>query len=53
MKKHLRDIVGLAGAAFVALGAGMVYLPAGFIVAGAFLVCLALFGFAPEKKAAN
>jgi hypothetical protein len=56
MKKHLRDIVGMAGAALVSIGASMVYRPAGVILAGAFLVLLALYGFGTEKtdkKAGN
>jgi hypothetical protein len=33
-----RDIAGLAGAALIAFGAGMIYQPAGFIVAGVLLL---------------
>jgi hypothetical protein len=44
------DIVGLLGCALVSLGAGMVYRPAGVIVAGILLVLLALFGFAPDSN---
>jgi hypothetical protein len=49
----LRDIVGLVGAALIALGAGMIYRPAGVLVGGVLLVSLALFGFSPEKKAGD
>lgn len=33
-----RDVIGLTGCALVALGVGMIYLPAGLICAGAMLV---------------
>lgn len=33
-----RDVTGLAGAVLVSVGAGMIYRPAGLIVAGAFLL---------------
>jgi hypothetical protein len=35
----LADILGIAGALLLAIGAGMVYLPAGVIVAG--VLCIA------------
>ena len=50
MKKNLSDTTGLLGCALVSLGAGMVYRPAGVIVAGILLVLLALFGFKPENS---
>jgi amino acid permease len=55
MKNHLPDVVGLAGMALIAVGAGMVYIPAGFMVGGALMLLLALFGFTPEaeKKVRN
>jgi hypothetical protein len=34
----LRDAAGIVGAALIAYGAGLVYRPAGFIVAGVLLV---------------
>jgi hypothetical protein len=34
----VRDVAGLIGAALVAYGAWLIYRPAGFIVAGIFLV---------------
>lgn len=34
----VRDASGLAGAALVAVGAGQIYAPAGYIVGGALLV---------------
>jgi len=37
----LADILGIAGALLLAIGAGMVYLPAGIIVAGALCVIAA------------
>jgi len=49
----IRDLFGLAGCALMALGAGMIYRPAGIILGGAFLLVLALFGFSPEKKAGD
>lgn len=49
----VRDITGLAGAACMAVGAGMIYRPAGVLLGGIILVLLALFGFAPEKKTGN
>jgi hypothetical protein len=52
-KTLLRDIVGLIGAALIAVGAAMIYRPAGLLVAGVLLVSLALFGFSPEKKAGD
>ncbi len=33
-----RDIVAFVGAASISYGAGMIYRPAGFIIAGAFLL---------------
>jgi hypothetical protein len=55
MKNHLPDIVGLAGMALIAVGAGMVYLPAGFIAGGVLMLLIALFGFTPvaSKKVGN
>jgi hypothetical protein len=35
---ELRTVAGLAGAAFIAYGAWLIYRPAGFIVAGLMLV---------------
>ena len=52
-KTFLRDIVGLLGVALIAVGAGMIYRPAGILAAGLLLVALALFGFSPEKKAGD
>ncbi|MBP7704189.1 MAG: hypothetical protein KA105_02750 [Caulobacter sp.] len=50
---YLRDGAGLAGAALIAFGAGKIYEPAGFIVAGLFLVAFAvLTGATPKKPAA-
>jgi amino acid permease len=49
MKKNLRDIVGIAGMALVSVGAGMIYFPAGVVIAGLLLVVVALFGFTPDK----
>lgn len=34
----VRDIAGISGAALIAVGAGLIFLPAGVIVAGAFLL---------------
>ena len=48
-----RDLVGCTGILLVAVGAGMIYRPAGIILGGALLVLLALFGFSPEKKTGN
>lgn len=44
MKKatFLRDAAGLSGSASIAAGAGMIYLPAGFIAGGILLVLGAL-----------
>lgn len=38
----VRDLAGVAGAAAVALGAGMVYLPAGVIVGGLLMLAGAI-----------
>lgn len=40
----VRDGAGLAGCALVSTGAGMIYLPAGFITGGLILVAGALLG---------
>lgn len=40
----LADLVALAGLVAVAVGAGMVYLPAGVMVGGALLFLLGLHG---------
>lgn len=34
----LRDVAGVSGTVLVSCGAGMIYRPAGFIVAGALLI---------------
>ena len=44
MQQLFRDAVALVGAGLMAYGAWLVYPPAGFIVPGALLVALALFG---------
>lgn len=49
---HLAELVFLAGAASVTVGAGMIYLPAGFITGGALAVAgavISLFGAGDEK----
>jgi hypothetical protein len=46
----IRDVTGLAGAALVSVGAGMVYRPAGVILGGIILVLLAMFGFTADTK---
>lgn len=38
----LRDLIGICGAGLVVWGAKMIYEPAGYIVAGAFLLASAL-----------
>ncbi len=38
----VRDVIGLAGVASIAGGAGMVYPPAGFIIGGLFAVAGAI-----------
>lgn len=35
---RIPDALAVAGAASVTIGAGMIFMPAGFIVAGAFLI---------------
>lgn len=50
--KHLNELVMLAGAAAVAVGAGMIYLPAGLITGGGLAVAgavLSLWGAGEEK----
>lgn len=37
----LSDILGIVGAVSITIGAGLVYLPAGFIVAGVMLIAAA------------
>lgn len=39
----LRDGAGVVGAVLIAVGVGMVYLPAGLIVAGALMLAAAVF----------
>ena len=49
---HLAELAFLAGAASVTVGAGMIYLPAGFITGGALAVAgavISLFGAGDEK----
>ena len=45
------DMLVYAGAAIVAIGSGMIYLPAGFIVAGVALVAIGLVGASARKAA--
>lgn len=40
MRDVLRVVPGVAGAVLVSVGVGLVYLPAGLIAAGAFLLVL-------------
>lgn len=44
MHRHVYNACVLLGWALVSVGAGMVYLPAGLIAAGALLLVLTLFG---------
>jgi hypothetical protein len=37
----IRDLVGILGGGLIAAGAALIYVPAGVIVAGAFLVLVA------------
>lgn len=46
----IRDLTGVCGAIAIAVGAGMVYRPAGVIVLGVQLVGFALFGFKNSKS---
>ncbi len=41
---HVRSVMGFAGVALVAYGAGLAWRPAGFIVAGLFLFGIATVG---------
>ncbi len=40
--ERLRDAVLLLGALLITVGAGMIYLPAGFIVGGVLLIAMAV-----------
>ena len=40
--EKLRDAVLLLGALLITAGAGMIYIPAGFIVGGIFLIAMAV-----------
>jgi hypothetical protein len=49
LKSDHREIIGMAGVGLVAAGVGAIYLPAGFIVLGGFLIAAAILA-RPEKK---
>lgn len=49
MKPDRWDLLVYAGAAIVALGVGLIYLPAGVIVAGAAAVWIGLVGAASAR----
>jgi hypothetical protein len=44
MNRHVYNACMLCGWALISAGAGLVYLPAGLITAGALLLVLTLFG---------
>jgi hypothetical protein len=46
----LRDATGILGVGLMAVGAGMIYRPAGVLLGGALLVLLALFGFSARTE---
>ncbi|MBX5253328.1 hypothetical protein HJC03_23450 [Rhizobium sp. NLR4b] len=46
----VRDAIGLAGAVAIAYGAWLIFVPAGFIVAGVLMIVFALL-LAPRSKA--
>lgn len=41
---ELRDVLAVAGLALLSVGAGMIYRPAGLIVAGVVMLAIGLFG---------
>lgn len=46
----VRDAIGLAGAAAIAYGAWLIYIPVGYIVAGVLMIAFALLT-APRSQA--
>lgn len=49
----VRDLSGLAGVALISVGAGLIYLPAGLIVAGVLLLAGAMISAAAAKPGAK
>ena len=50
LRTAIRDCVGVAGVIAVSYGALEIYRPAGFVVAGTFLLAWALYdGLGPER----
>lgn len=50
MNKHVYNVSILAGVSLVSIGAGMVYLPAGFIAAGLLVLALTLASAAAASR---
>lgn len=51
--EKLRDAVLLLGALLITLGAGMIYLPSGFIVGGILLIAMAVIDGYDDSQADN
>lgn len=50
LMRHLEELILLAGAAAVAVGAGMIYLPAGLIAGGTLAIAGAVLSMWGDEK---